>query len=90
MDKVRDWSWLPAQMPGVAGLIKRQRAEVGNDHVNTCWRRGVVEGLPGWFYAAEGALQVGTPWPEVLDLACARVTPSQALLILRPVEQAHG
>ena len=90
MDKVRDWSWLPAQMPGVAAAIKRQRAEVGNGHVNLCWRRGVVDGLPGWFYAAEGALAVGTPGPEVLDLACARLTPDQTLLVLRPVETAHG
>ena len=89
----RDWSWLPQQMPGVARLIAEKRASMGVDWVNTCWRRGVTEGQPGWFYAAEGALAVGTPWPGdpvIADLLAARITSTQALLVIRSQETAGG
>lgn len=82
--KGKNWGWLPTQMPGVAKLIASKKIELGAEWVNTCWRRGVVDAEPGWFYASEGALAVGAPWPEVLDIACARVTSTQALVILRP------
>jgi len=89
----RDWSWLPHQMPGVAKLISEKRGQLGNEWVNTCWKNGVVQGQPGWFYAAEGALAVGTPWPEdpvIASLLSARITATQALLVIRPREAAGG
>lgn len=69
----RSWKWLPEQMPRVAALIAARRKEVGDAHVNECWRRGVVLLEPGWFFAVEGALAVGVPaadwdwrkWPEL-------------------------
>jgi hypothetical protein len=64
----RDWTWLPVQMPGVQALISERRQQAGRAHVALCWQRGVVEGRPGWFYAAEGALAVGTPWPAIWEL----------------------
>ena len=57
----RDWSWLPAAMPTVASLIADQRKTHGAAWVSECWRRGVSQGEPGHFFAAEGALMVGTP-----------------------------
>lgn len=87
----RDWRWLPTQMPGVARLMREKRAELGAEWVNTCWRRGVVEMQPGWFYAAEGALAVGTPWADDVDIAArlaARLSPTQVLLVLRPKDAA--
>lgn len=89
----RDWSWLPQQMPGVARLIAEKRRALGNEWVNTCWKNGVVQGQPGWFYAAEGALAVGTPWPDdpvITSLLSARITATQALLVIRPQEAAGG
>ena len=89
----RDWSWLPQQMPGVARLIAEKRKAMGADWVNTCWREGVTKGQPGWFYAAEGALAVGTPWaddPVITSLLTARITATQALLVIRPREPAGG
>lgn len=88
--KAKDWSWLPAHMPTVAALVADKRREMGSAHVNTCWQRGVVERLPGWFFAREGALAVGTPWPEVADIAGWEITPTQALVCLRPLEVADG
>lgn len=94
MDKEhrKDWSWLPAQMPRVSALIKTKRAEWGDAHVNLCWRRGVVELQPGWFFAREGALAVGTPWddPELVNFAAAQVTATQGVLLLKTPEGAHG
>ena len=40
---------LPARM-------KELRAEHGPAHVAECWRRGVVQCEPGWFFAREGVL----------------------------------
>ena len=52
----KNWKWLPAQMPGVARLMAEKRKQFGAEHVQLCWRRGVVELQPGWFFAREGAL----------------------------------
>lgn len=94
MDKKRDWSWLPAQMPGVARLMRSKRAELGDDHVNLCWKRGVVDMQPGWFFAAEGALAVGTPWAEApgIDLWLGLKEAGEAphMLVLRDKGAQHG
>lgn len=88
MDKRADkrWDWLPAHMPTVAAMVRRKRAELGDAHVNECWRRGVVEAEPGWFYAREGALAVGAPFtdPDLAALAMAPTVPTQAVLLVRP------
>lgn len=49
-------------MPKVVEMIRSRRKEMGADHVNLCWRRGVIEMQPGWFYAREGAIAVGMPF----------------------------
>lgn len=96
MDKKQEanrWGWLPQQMPGVARLMKEKRTQLGNDHVALCWRRGVVEQQPGWFFASEGALAVGTPWaddPVIAQYVAARITPTQVLLVMRNPEAVDG
>lgn len=79
------WAWLPHAMPGVARLMAERRAELGAAHVAECWRRGVVEMQPGWFFAREGPLAVGTPWddPALANFAAAQITSTQALLVMR-------
>ncbi len=91
MDKERKQSfdWVPAQMPGVAALMRARRAKDGDAHVNECWKRGVVLKEAGWFFAREGALAVGTPdpswtqWPELEGVPGAN---TGALLMLRNPE----
>lgn len=62
-DKVerKDWSWLPKAIPAVSKLIAEKKSKHGAKWVGECWRRGVVQGEPGYFWAAEGVLCVGTP-----------------------------
>ena len=86
------WTWLPQQMPGVAALMREKRKAYGDAHVNQCWKRGVVEQQPGWFFAREGALWVGTPPTETdfAALVAARFTSTQATLYLREPESADG
>lgn len=95
------WDWLPQHMPGIARLIKDKRRELGSAHVDECWKRGVVQGEPGWFFASEGALHVGTMWPDamqaMIDLrqAAQAVAPGAPvgapLLVLKPQEPGpHG
>ena len=91
MDKKGNrWSWLPEFMPGVARLLAERRRLHGDAFVNDCWRRGVVEREPGWFFAREGAIAVGVPWPEIADVAGWQVTSTQSMLLMGPVEQQRG
>lgn len=57
----RDWKWLPQFMPKVAALIADRKKQDGEQWVQECWRRGVVLGEPGHFWAAEGPIAIGTP-----------------------------
>jgi hypothetical protein len=88
------WDWLPRRMPRVTDLIRRKRAELGEAHVARCWRRGVVQREPGWFFAWEGGLGVGAPWPEALALVAeadpAAAFPDKAFVVLRPKETGDG
>jgi hypothetical protein len=88
MDKTEklDWSWLPRMMPGVARLMHEKRSALGDAHVNECWKLGVVQRKPGWFYVREGAIAVGTPWGEDIP----DYTASQALVMIREPGVAHG
>lgn len=83
--KAKRWDWLPLAMPGVAKLIAEKKRDYGVAHVNECWKRGVIDLEPGWFFAREGALAVGTPWddPVMANFAALNVTSSQALVIVR-------
>jgi hypothetical protein len=86
------WGWLPLEMPGVTRLMKDKRAKYGDAWVSECWRRGVLAAEPGWFFAGEGGLMVGTLFddPELMAFAQARVTRTQAVLILREPEATSG
>lgn len=88
-NEVRRWDWLPAAMPGVARLMLEKRVLHGAAHVAECWRRGMA-GEPGWFFAREGAIAIGTPWdlPEMANFAALQVTATQAMLIIK--EPSHG
>ncbi len=88
MDKAKDrYSWMSEAMPGVAKLVVEKRRELGAGHVAECWRRGMA-GEPGWFFAREGAIAIGTPWddgdPVMREWAAAQITSTQALVVMRP------
>jgi hypothetical protein len=86
------WDWLPTAMPGVSRLIAEKRRVLGDAHVNECWRRGMA-GEPGWFFAREGAIAIGTPptEPQLLALCGWEVMPAQALVVMAtPQGVTHG
>lgn len=81
------WAWVPTLMPGVAQLVLEHRREHGTAWVNECWQRGMA-GEPGWFFAREGQVAIGTPWtsaqsPELAAATAWQVTNTQALLVMR-------
>jgi hypothetical protein len=90
--KTNRWGWLPDMMPGVARRLAELRKQHGPEHVELCWQRGVVEGLPGWFFVREGAIAIGTPPtdPEQLAMCGWQVAPTQALVVIKLPEVAHG
>lgn len=93
MDRKKDWKWLPAHMPGVARLVAEKRKALGDAHVDECWRRGVMQCEPGWFFAREGPLTVGTPDtsdPTMLDFCASSITSRQAVVMLRQPASANG
>lgn len=75
-------------MPGVQRLVAEKRRVMGDAWVTDCIRRGLA-GEPGYFFAREGALAVGTPWddPVLANFAAANVTSTQALVVLRPAPE---
>ena len=85
-DPKKRFDWLPVEMPGVAKLVKEKRAQLGEAFVNECWKRGVLQREPGWFFAREGALAEGTPWDAadavMANFAALQVTSTQALLCI--------
>lgn len=91
-EEKQDWSWLPSKMPAVVAMVKEKREAYGNRHVDECWRRGVVDGEPGWFFAREGALAIGTPTAMCDDIeamappGCKR----QPMLMLREPQARAG
>ena len=89
----KDWSWLPTAMPKVAQLVAEKKKAYGAAHVSECWKRGVELGEPGWFFAREGGLAVGTPWEddEVLrNFGAQHITSGQGLLLIKePANGAH-
>lgn len=82
------WAWVPEAMPGVARQMLEARRRWGDAHVDQCWTMGVVRREPGWFFAREGAVALGTPWnePALANFAAATVTATQALLVMREPE----
>ena len=86
--KENRFAWLPAAMPGVARLMAEKRRLLGNEHVAECWKRGVLNLEPGWFFAREGALAIGTPWddPLLANFAALQVSSTQALVVIREVQ----
>jgi hypothetical protein len=96
MDKKKDEksrNWLPEHMPCVARLMSEKRQQFGAAHVQECWRRSVVLGEAGWFYAREGPLAIGTPFeddPALSEQALPTVTRTQAMLVMRNPEHGDG
>lgn len=86
------WEWLPSFMPGVQRQLQEQRAKHGSAWVNECWKRGVLNREPGWFFAVEGALAIGVPDDDqrLAWFAALRITTTQSLLYIRLPEAAHG
>jgi hypothetical protein len=93
MDRKKEagkFDWLPTAMPGVARLVAEKRRVLGVEHVRECWARGMA-GEPGWFFAREGAVAIGTPWEGdavMLNWAAAQICATQALVMMR--EPGHG
>jgi len=92
----RSWAFMKDHMPQVVALLRDKRQAGQGAHVDLCWRRGVVEGLPGWFYASEGGVQVGTLSVEAAQQVLERLEAAQPgqsvapLLVLRPVGAGDG
>lgn len=73
-------------MPRVVEIVGERRKELGDAFVIECQRRGLA-GEPGWFYAWEGGIGVGTPWADALAMV-AQVDPkgeigSKAVVVLK-------
>ena len=92
VERPKRFAWLPTEMPGVLALVREKRKLLGDEHVNECWRRGVLLMEPGWFFAREGPLAVGTPWvdAEMGAFGGWQVTSGQAMLIVKVPEITHN
>lgn len=91
MDKVKRFDWLPSEMPRVAALAKARRLKDGDAHFAECWKRGVLNCEPGWFFAREGALAIGVPGADwSLPAWLEAYLPGTAMLVMKGPEVQHG
>lgn len=92
--KGRGYEWVMTAMPLLPARIRDLRAQHGDAHINECWKRGVVRGEPGWFFARQGTVSLGAPFTGAEGLAdwgAMALKPDQVLVLLRPPEaSAHG
>lgn len=83
----KSWAWMQEHMPRTVGLLREKRAAGQGALIDECWKRGVVMGESGWFWATEGAVSIGVPPegalvpPEVLALM--KAFPTRVALFLR-------
>jgi hypothetical protein len=91
-----DWSWMERLMPRVVAMLREHRRAGRGAHLDQCWKRGVLMREPGWLYAREGAVAVGTPFfgSDIHDVLAKFQSWEDAkdapLLILREEESANG
>lgn len=91
--KQNRYGWIEAAMPLLPQHIRDARRKYGDAHVNECWKRGVVQGQPGWFFARQGTVALGAPFVDDAGLAgwaATHLQPDQVLLLLRTPEAGHG
>lgn len=85
------WAFMTEHMPRVVAQIRDQRTQGNGPHVDLCWRRGVVELQPDWFWAYEGGVAVGVLGTAMAaDAAVQQVLrdfPGGHILMLRTVER---
>lgn len=94
IEMAKRWDFMREHMPKVVSMLQERRAKGEGAHLDECWKRGVGRQEPGWFYAREGGVTVGTPFEgseaeQIHKMAGSLPNAAgQALLMLRPVEPA--
>ena len=97
MDKIetrakKNWAWMSEFMPRIVTMLGERRAKGEGAHIDECWKHGVRLQEPGWFYAREGGITVGTPFQEsetndvLREFGTWEFAKDQALLVLKPLE----
>lgn len=83
-------------MPRVVAMLKEERRAGRGEHVDDCWRRGVIGAEPGAFWASEGTVSIGVPPAQQLVppqvFALMQAFPGTAVLMLAGeiVGEQHG
>ncbi|XVJ69870.1 MAG: hypothetical protein HEQ39_09605 [Rhizobacter sp.] len=89
MDRKRSWVFMKEHMPRVVSMLQERRTKGEGAHIDECWKRGVIAQEPGWFYAREAGVSVGTPFDGTEAEQIVRMAASlpgaagQALLLLK-------
>ena len=90
----RAWAFMVERMPRTVARIKEARAKGQGAHVDTCWRRGVVELQPGWFWAYEAGVSVGVPALDMVGDATVQHVlanhPGASVLMLKDMSAQEG
>lgn len=94
-DRKNRFAWVAAAMPLVPARIKALRQEHGDAHVNECWKRGVIAGEPGWFFARQGSVAIGAPFvgkEGAADWGGMQLQPDQVVVLIKPpaAKGSHG
>lgn len=87
--KAARFALIRSAMPRVTSIVSEKRQALGDAFVTECIRRGMA-GEPGWFFAREGGVAVGTPWGDLADLWADTSRATQVLVSLRDPEVGDG
>ena len=88
----RNWGWMAQFMPRVVAMLGEYRAKGHGAHIDECWRQGVRLQQPGWFYARENGVSVGTPFSQAETSDVLRkfstweFAKDQAMLLIKEIE----
>jgi hypothetical protein len=87
------FAWVADALPKLPPRIRELRQRHGDAHINECWKRGVVMGEPGWFFARQGVAAIGAPFtgdPAIEHFAAQHVGNDQCLVLIRTKGAADG
>lgn len=88
------WAFMVERMPRTVARMKEARSKGQGAHLDVCWRKGVIELQPGWFWAYEAGVSVGVPDEGLVGNPAVQLQlrqfPDGNILLLRDAPAQEG
>jgi hypothetical protein len=88
------WAFMAERMPRTVARMKEARSKGQGAHLDACWRNGVIDLKPGWFWAYEAGVSIGVPDEGLLATPAVQQLMSQfpggSILLLKDMPAQEG